>query len=148
MISNLETAVANFLTTELAADATLSAVTYEVRGATSRDPLGGDRIAVVVGMEGIERRITILADGVAEIVVYAPMNVDGVTVAHQKLVEAAVERAFDATVNTDALSTINAAIAAATGWTGAGYHVHGWQQGREETSFIPSFRVLVGAVKS
>lgn len=149
MISNLETAVVNFLTAELTADATLSGVTYAVRGATDKDPLAKDRITVLVSMQGAPRTITRLSEGMAEIFVAAPMNVEGVTVADLKKLEASVEKAFNASVNTDATSTLNTAIGAAlSGWSGAGYFAEGWQQGREDTSFLPVFRVKVGAVRN
>lgn len=149
MITNLETAVVNYLTTELGADSSLSGVVYEIRGATSRDPIAGDRLAVIVSMEGVPRTITVLAEAMADLIVYAPMNVDGVTVANLKKLEAAIEKAFDRAVNTDATTTLNAAVAAAaSGWAGAGFHPEGWQQGREETNFMPAFRVKVGAVRS
>lgn len=148
MISDLETAVKNYLAAELTADATLSGVTYEMRQATDKEPLAKDRISVVVSMQGAPRQITKLAEGMAEIVVAAPMNVAGVTVADLKKLETAIEKAFNAAVNTDATATLNAAIEAAlSGWTGGGYFAEGWQQGREDTGFLPVFRVKVGAVR-
>lgn len=148
MISDLETGLKNYLAAELTADATLSGVTYEVRQSTDKDPLAKDRISVVVSMQGAPRTITKLSEGMGEIVVAAPMNVAGVTVADLKKLETSVEKAFNAAVNTDAVSTLNSAITAAmSGWTGAGYFAEGWQQGREETGFLPVFRVKVGAVR-
>lgn len=148
MISDLETAVKNYLAAELTADATLSGVTYEVRQATDSDPAAKDRISVVVRVQSAERRITILSDCMVDIMLAVPINVAGVTVSDMKKLEAAIEKAFNTNVNTDATETLNAAIEAVLlGWSGGGFSPEGWQGGNADTDFIPAFRVKVGAVR-
>lgn len=148
MNTALEIAVANYLTTKLTADATLSAVTYEVRAMTSATPQKKDRHEIIVSAQGSTTDRKVLTDVNMEIYLVTPAESEGVTIADHSLLEQAITNAFDqddADHVADLSSAITAQLAA---YEGGGFATKGWNPGREEMAFLPAFSVLVGVIKS
>lgn len=149
MNTALETAIVSYLTTKLSADASLSGITYAIRAVTSTTPQQGDRHEIYVSVSGSPKTLTALSEAEVEIFVATPADVAGVTVANHSKVEQAVTRAWDKSVHASAASDLSTLISAnLSGYEGGDFFVNGWQNGREETSFLPVFSVKVGVVRS
>jgi hypothetical protein len=149
MITGLETAVLEYLSAKLTADATLSALTYEVRSATDPSPMESNGHAIVVRMRDAPRTFRRLIDCRVEIIVGTHADVIDTNVAGHKLLEAAVEKAWDKDTHASAETELSARITAnAPDYEGGGFYSEGWEQGRDETRFLPSFIVHIGVVKS
>lgn len=147
MIIDLQKSIVAFLTPLMEADETLEDVVYEVRTAMEEadNPLPEDRHVVTVLCREAKGALTDLKEGMIEIYVATPMEVDGVTIAGAALVEAAVGRCWDRTATPTAKTLLATAIAAnLTGWISAGYFADGWGEGREDTNYLPVYAVKVG----
>lgn len=155
MITDLEDAVAAVVTAALGEDATITAVPYVVRSSTTAAEVPGDRSVVAVRMQQGDRSMVALLDGVAEIFVATPSQNEGTSVANHRLMERAVERVFSpgttigegAGEKTIAVALADEIESRLTGYTGGGFFNEGWQPGREETMWMPSLRVKVGAAR-
>lgn len=146
----LQTAVVNYLTAKLAADDTLSGVTYAVRGAVTdaSSPFPGERHIVIVRLTEAPTPIAFLVDGMVDISVHSPADVAGITVANHGKLERAVQTAWDRVANPTADDDLNTAIEAALpGWTSGGYYAEGWVNGVQDNAQLPSYIVKVGAVR-
>lgn len=149
MITGIETAVTEYLAAKLAADGTLSALTFEVRGATDQSPVDSHGHIILVTMRGAPKTFTRLIDARAEILVGTHADVIDTNVAGHKLLEAAVEKAWDKSTHATAEAELSARITAnAPDYEGGGFYNEGWEPGRDETRFLPAFVVHVGIVKS
>jgi hypothetical protein len=155
MIIDLEDAVAAVVTAALGEDATIAAVPYVVRSSTTAAEVPGDRSVVAVRMQQGDRSMVALLDGIAEIFVATPSQNENTSVANHRLMERAVERIFspgtvigtgeeEMTVAEKLTAEIESRL---TGYTGGGFFNEGWQPGREDTMWMPSLRVKVGAVR-
>lgn len=155
MITDLEDAVAAVVTAALAEDTTIAAVPYVVRSSTTKTPVPGNASVVGVRVQQGDRTLVALLDGVAEIFVMTPSQNENTNVANHRLLERAVERIFSpgTTIGEgDEQQTVGEALTAQiearmTGYTGGGFFNEGWQPGHDDTMWMPSLRVKVGAVR-
>jgi hypothetical protein len=155
MITDLEDAVAAVVTAFLDEDETISAVPYVVRSSTTAEEVPGDRSVIAVRLMQGDRSLVALLDGLAEIFVATPSQNENTSLANHRLLERAVERIFSpgTTIGEDDdVRTVGDALtdeieARIDGYTGGGYFNEGWQPGREDTGWMPSLRVKVGAAR-
>lgn len=142
MITQIETAIAAFIAARFAAADPV--VTAPVREATSNKPPPEDRTIVVVLCGKPQHQGGGMYDVPINCIVRSPADVKGVTPATHAVVEAALAAAFGIQ-ETEILTALNTAVVAALpSNTCIGYHVEGWQPGREDTSWLPSFEVKLG----
>jgi len=142
MITQVETAVAAFLRARFAgAD---PAVTAPVVEATTNKPPPEDRSVVVVLCGKPDHQGGGMYDVPVNCIVRTPEGVKGVTVTSHAAVESALAAAFGVQ-SPEILTALTAAITAQLPQNNCcGYHVEGWQPGREDTSWVPSFQVKLG----
>lgn len=142
MITQIETAVANFIAARFAAADPV--ITAPVIKATTNTPPPEDRSVVVVLCGKPDHQGGGMYDVPVNCIVRTPEGVKGVTPASHAAVEAALAAAFGVQ-EPEILTTLTAAITAQLpSNTCCGYHVAGWQPGREDTSWVPSFEVKLG----
>lgn len=141
MIIQLETALAAFLTARFAQ---LSpAVTAPVRPGTSNVPMPEDRSVVIVLCGKPDHQGGGMNDVVMSFVVRSPL-IKSVTPVTHTAIEVGVSAAFDSQ-STEILGLLAEKITAALPThTCVGYHVEGWQPGREDTAWQPTFDVKIG----
>lgn len=144
--TKIEAAVVAYQTAKLAADASLSGITYAVRSVTGQEK--GDRHEVVARAADIERPFPNLCEAIMETVVQTPADKPEITVADHGTVEQAIFTAWDKATHPTAAADLSTLIAVELpGWHGADFFVEGWQPGRQETNWLPVFRVKVGVAK-
>jgi hypothetical protein len=155
MITAIEQAVAAVVDAALAEESGLAEVPYVVRGSTTREEVPGDRSVVAVRVAQAPRQMLSLIDAELEIVVGTPAQSDATSVAGHALVEAAVDRVFhgDRTIGEGEHEQsiderLSDEIAARLpDYIGGGFFNRGWTPGREDTAWLPSLSVLVGAYR-
>lgn len=142
MITQIETAIANFIAARFAAASPV--VTAPVRAATSDKKMPEDRTVVVVVCGKPDHQGGGMYDVPINCIVRSPADVKGITPASHTLVEEGVAAAFGIQ-EPEILAALNTAIVAQLPQnTCCGYHVQGWQPGREDTNWLPSFEVKLG----
>ena len=153
MISAIEQAVANVIEAALAEDETVSAIDYEVIPMTRRTEVAQDRTSVVVGVQQGDRTQVQLIDLVAEILVATPAKNEGTSLADHRTMEAAVDRVFSPGTQIDGddvKDVLATEIETLTDeeYTGGGFFNQGWTPGREDTMWMPTLSIKIGAVRA
>ena len=148
MIAEIEAAVADYLRDILTLDGTLAADTWRVSPATTVTKAPVSKTLVVVTAQSAPQTFEQLVEAMVEITVVTPADVPALAAAHT-LCEQAVSNAFSEIVQGGDVATGIAAeiTARLPAWQSGGIYVTGWQSGREDTSFTPSFAVKVGLVR-
>jgi hypothetical protein len=152
MITAIEQAVANVIEAALAEDTTVSAIDYEVLTMTRRTEAAQDRTSVVVSVQQGDRTQVQLIDLIAEILVATPARNEGTTLTEHRTMEAAVDRVFSPGTQIDGddvKDVLATEIETLTdeAYTGGGFFNEGWTPGREDTMWMPTLRVKIGAVR-
>lgn len=141
MIIQLETALAAFLTSRFAQ--LTPVVTAPARPGTSSVPMPEDRSVVIVLCGKPDHQGGGMHDVVMSLMVRSPV-IKSVTPATHTAIEVGVSAAFDIQ-STEILALLAEKITAALPThTCVGYHVEGWQPGREDTAWQPTFDVKIG----
>lgn len=142
MITQIETAIASFIAARFAAASPV--VTAPVRAATSDKKMPEDRTVVIVLSGKPDHQGGGMYDVPINCIVRSPADVKGITPASHAAVESALAAAFGLQ-ETEITSAMAVAITAQLPQnTCCGYHVAGWQPGREDTNWLPSFEVKLG----
>lgn len=141
MIIQLETALAAFLTARFAQLSPV--VTAPVRPGTSNTPPPEDRSVVIVLSGKPEHQGGGMHDVVMSFMVRSPV-IKSVTPVTHAAIEAGVSAAFGIQ-STEILELLAEKLTAALPThTCVGYHVEGWQPGREDTAWQPTFDLKIG----
>jgi len=142
MITQIETAVATFITARFAAASPV--VTAPVREATTNKPLPEDRSIVIVMAGKPDHQGGGMYDVPVNCIVRSPADVKGVTPASHAALEAALAAAFGVQEEEIRAALASAVTAKLPQNTCCGYHVVGWQPGKEDTNWVPYFEVKLG----
>lgn len=142
----IEAAAVAYLEAKLAADTTVTGVVdFVVHPSRSQETPPEDRSMIVVMCGELRNFRQRTQDAVVSVFVSSPADVDGVTLESHGLLTAAVSKAWDhGSTNWSAWASAVAAVDAE--WTGGNFHRDGWNNGREDTRWLPALDVLVGAV--
>lgn len=142
MIPQIEDALANFIRDRFAAASPV--VTAPVRGSTTNQPLPEDRSVVIVLSGKPDHQGGGMYDVPVNCIVRSPADVKGVTPSTHAALEAALAAAFGVQETEIATALATAIAAQLPQNTCCGYHVEGWQPGREDTNWLPYFEVKLG----
>lgn len=162
MISEIETAIAAYLTAALGGDAALAAAIEEARAADADLPetLWVAKAATTTAASPKNKTLVAVAaaasphvfDSLRNILVHIhimtpaePAALGGL----QAHFEKAIERAFSEIDTPTAAADIAAAAhARLPDWNGGGFVSKGWQPGREGVAFAPHFEAEIGLVRA
>jgi hypothetical protein len=148
MIAEIEAAVADYLRDTLTLDDTLTDDTWRVSPATAGPAAPKSKALIVVTAQSAPQTFPQLVEAMIEVTVVTPADVTALAAMHT-LFEQAVDNAFSEIVHDgEVASNIGTELTARLpDWQGGGIAVTGWQTGREETNYTPSFSLKVGLVR-
>lgn len=148
MISEIEAAVAAYLSAQFAADESLTAGTWEVKPATAVTAAAKNKGLIAVAAASAPQIHPKLLEAMVHIHVSTPAEPASMAGLHS-LFERAVARAFSAddnpTVEADIAEQITERL---PDWGGGGIFATGWQAGREQVNFNPHYELKVGLVRT
>ncbi len=148
MIAEIEAAVADYLRDTLTLDDTLTDDTWRVSPATGGLVAPKSKSLIVVAFQSAEKPFELLVEVMIEVTIVTPGDVSALASMHT-LFEQAIDNAFSEIVQEGAMASGIAAqlTARLPDWGSGGVVPKGWQTGREETNYTPSFSLKVGLVR-
>lgn len=144
MITEIETAIADYLRAAFTANETLDGAAWEVKPATSVTAAPKNKVLVIVAAPEVPHSHPALALAMIHIYVSTPAEPPAIA-ATATLFEQAVVRAFSIldvpTVEADIAELLAVSL---PDWSSGGIVVKGWQTGREQNNFNPHFALECG----